>query len=336
LTLRRPSVGLPTVTWVDVRDGALEVLLDGLASVWPSPTGARTARLGAAPGTPEYGHAYALDQFLSKMRFGSILGREMPSLLGLDVLEIGCGHGGITCYLACLGARRVVGIDLNMANVEYGRELATKIARHRGAELPIDFVEMDAATLTFDAASFDLVIAENAFEHFTDPGAVMRAVHRILRPGGRLLVPIFSSIWSKYGLHLKHGLRVPWANLVFSERVIIGAMARRARRDPKLFELYPGLQNNPEKVRDLRRHRDLNDITYGEFQRLAVEAGFAVQTFTVHATTLGRVLRRVAPALASGRTAEILSGGAAAVLVKSDAKPSRRGNSSVSPRAWPP
>jgi ubiquinone/menaquinone biosynthesis C-methylase UbiE len=309
-------LGFRAMTWTELRDNALETLLDGLASVWPSPMRAHTARLGAEPGTPEHARAYALDQFMTKVRFGSILGPDMPPVLGKDVLEIGCGHGGITCYLACLGARRVVGIDVNTANVEYGRELARTIAQRQERSLPIEFAEMDAANMTFDSASFDLIIAENVFEHFTDPAAVLRSAARVLRPGGRLLVPIFSSRWSKFGLHVKHGLRLPWANLVFPERVIVGTIRRRARRDPKLFDVYPGLRNSPERVRDLRKHRDLNDITYPEFKRLAQLAGFRVEAFRVHTTRLGSVLRRIVPAVANTRATEILSTGAAAVLTK--------------------
>ena len=51
-------------------------------------------------------------------------------------------------------------------------------------------------------------------------------------------MPIFSSRWSKYGVHVRW-LRVPWANLVFYERVIIAAIRRPARYDPMLFDIYP-------------------------------------------------------------------------------------------------
>src|SRR5262245_30114002 len=140
------------MNWAEVRDSALAALLDGVASLWPSPTAARTARLGAAPGTRESGRAQVLEQFMNKVRFGSPLGVDMPPLFGKDVLEIGCGHGGITCYLACLGARRVLGIDVNTAHVEYGRELAQSISEGLGRPLPIEFKEMDAADMKLDDA----------------------------------------------------------------------------------------------------------------------------------------------------------------------------------------
>ena len=48
------------------------------------------------------------------------------------------------------------------------------------------------------------------------------------------------------------------ANLLFSERTIIRAMQRLAVERPELRELYPGLNNSPQHVRDLRRPRRFN------------------------------------------------------------------------------
>jgi ubiquinone/menaquinone biosynthesis C-methylase UbiE len=176
-------------------------------------------------------------------------------------------------------------------------------------------MEMSADRMSFDEATFDLVMADNVFEHFTEPEAVMRECHRVLRPGGGVLVPAFSSIMSKYGLHLKHGLKMPWAQVFFSQRTIIRAMQRLAKDDPRLFELYPGLSDSPETARDLRRYKDLNDITYRRFRAMAQRTGFRVESFSVYGTTLGKVLRRV-PLVGRSGVMDVLSTGASAYLRK--------------------
>lgn len=304
---------------MDVRRSLAVAILDRLASLSSSPAARREARLGARPGDAEWGDLYALEQYLHKVRHGSLLGADQPSLLGKDVLEIGCGHGGISCFLAAIGARRVVGIDLSVENAEFGRRLANLFAAHQGRALPVQFLEMDASDLRFDAQSFDVVVAENAFEHFVDPEAVLRECFRVLRPSGVLLVPVFSSIKSKYGLHLKRGLRLPWANLVFSEGVIVEAVRRRAKRDDSLYQTYPGLRDpSVATVRELRRYKDLNDITYGRFLTMSESVGFSVDAFRIHRTLLGRFLTRLSGPSPGGPSFrdEVLSTGAGAVLRK--------------------
>ncbi len=292
-------------------------LLDALASIWPSPLRAQIKRIGADPWTEEYALGYTTEQFMTKVWHGIRVGTAMPPLWGKTVLEIGCGHGGITCYLAAIGAKRVVGIDLNVDHVLYGRRLAAEIARQSGRPpLPVSFMQMDASNLALDHASFDAVYADNVFEHFSDPETVLRELARVLRPGGVVLIPTFSSINSKYGLHLKVGLKLPWTNLLFSERTIIEALKRQAQRRPELYDAYPGLGNAPERVRDVRQFRDLNDITHQSFRALAERQGFVVRSFQVHATLTGRLARKLVPRIERTALLDVLSTGASAVLEK--------------------
>jgi ubiquinone/menaquinone biosynthesis C-methylase UbiE len=256
--------------------------------------------------------AYARRQFDTKVRSGINV-----TVTGLDVLEIGCGHGGITCYLAAVGARQVCGIDLNTEHLGFARQFAGEMAQQlgRSGNLPVSFLEMSATQLAFPEASFDLVLADNVFEHFTEPEGVLSESFRVLRPRGRLLVPIFSSILSKYGLHLKHGLKLPWANVVFSERTIIRAMQRALADRPDLAEIYPGLLDHPQRVRDVRKYKDLNDITFRSFKSMARNAGFAVESFRPVANRPGRIVEKL-PGFRHTRLMDICSYGASAILRK--------------------
>lgn len=266
-----------------------ENLLYRLAKRWKSPVAQRIVDFGAEPGTPEYEMAYAQRQLDLKVKNGIGIAVD-----GKDVLEVGCGHGGISCFLALAGARSVLGIDINTINLGYAAEFADlQSKRLTGSKLPVEFKEMRADKLELPDDTFDLVIADNVFEHFDDPEAVMREGFRVLRPGGLLFVPTFSSILSKYGLHLKNGLKMPWANLVFSEKTIVAAMHRLAEDTPYLLSVYPGLKNNPQRVKELRRYCDLNEITHGEFKRMANRCGFQMEWFRPDCTLIGRLIRKL-------------------------------------------
>lgn len=61
-------------------------------------------------------------------------------------------------------------------------------------------VQGDALALPFADASFDLVLALDAFEHFEDDQLAMDEVFRVLRPGGLLVAttPAFMALWSPH------------------------------------------------------------------------------------------------------------------------------------------
>jgi ubiquinone/menaquinone biosynthesis C-methylase UbiE len=101
---------------------------------------------------------------------------------GLDLLDVGCGPGTITCDLARrVAPGRVVGIDRAddvVAEAQAG-------AATSGCD-NVEFATGDVYALQFDDASFDVVHAHQVLQHLTDPVAALREMRRVLRPGGVL------------------------------------------------------------------------------------------------------------------------------------------------------
>jgi phosphatidylethanolamine/phosphatidyl-N-methylethanolamine N-methyltransferase len=100
---------------------------------------------------------------------------------GDRVLEVGVGTG----INASLYPRdcSVTGIDLSAPMLEKARErVARKGIRN------VRLLEMDAADLKFATGSFDIVYAPYLISVVPDPVAVVREMHRVCRPGGRIIL----------------------------------------------------------------------------------------------------------------------------------------------------
>src|ERR687896_412750 len=90
---------------------------------------------------------------------------QLPALDGKRVLEIGCGRGGFSAYLAEHGAE-LVAADVSPAAV---RMAAPRLERHETAEA----IVADIEAIPFDRDSFDVVVSLDTVEHVPYP---MRAV----------------------------------------------------------------------------------------------------------------------------------------------------------------
>ncbi len=101
---------------------------------------------------------------------------------GIDVAEIGPGGGTALRLLAgAFPASRFVGFDIDAPTVAEANATAAGDALGN-----VRFEVADGNALS--AASVDLVCIFDAFHHLTDPGGVLDAVHRALRPAGSLLL----------------------------------------------------------------------------------------------------------------------------------------------------
>ena len=82
---------------------------------------------------------------------------------------------------------------------------------------------------------------------------------------------------------------MPWANIFFSEKTICRVILKLAKESPELFDYYPGLKNEPEKIKDLRRYADLNSMTHRRFKENAVKSGFEIRSFQVNPSGRGPI-----------------------------------------------
>jgi SAM-dependent methyltransferase len=103
--------------------------------------------------------------------------RVLGDVAGRRVLELGCGGGQWSRWLARMDARPV-GMDLSLAQLRF----AATSRVGAGADVPL--VNADAEHLPFADAAFDVVMCDHGAMTFADPFRTVPEVARVLRPGG--------------------------------------------------------------------------------------------------------------------------------------------------------
>ncbi|MGC4110837.1 MAG: methyltransferase domain-containing protein [Nocardioides sp.] len=124
-----------------------------------------------------------------------VLGRVMrPSTLplleragvaaGMRCLDVGCGGGDVTLDLASLVGLtgRAVGIDVDQTKV--------RLARAEAEQVAVTNVEFRVGDLTegLGEEEYDVVYARFVLTHLADPAGAITEMHRVLRPGGRVVL----------------------------------------------------------------------------------------------------------------------------------------------------
>jgi ubiquinone/menaquinone biosynthesis C-methylase UbiE len=118
---------------------------------------------------------------------------------GRNVLEVGCGRGGGAAYIArALRPREMVGVDRTAASIRFAR-------RHFSAQKNLRFLEADAHELPFEDNTFDAVVNIESAQHYRDIDRFFSEVHRVLKPGGHLLIACFED--ASKGVYPREALR---------------------------------------------------------------------------------------------------------------------------------
>lgn len=106
------------------------------------------------------------------------------------VLDAACGTGIVARLVAerLPGSGRIVGTDLNPAMVAVA-EATMPATRHA-----TEWVAADITSLPFADAAFDIVFCQQGLQFFPDKPAALAEIGRVLAPGGRLVLTVWSAV----------------------------------------------------------------------------------------------------------------------------------------------
>lgn len=180
---------------------------------------------------------------------------------GKRVLEIGVGLGADHECFARAGAV-LSGIDLTE------RAVANVSERFKVMGLRSELQVADAENLPFADNTFDVVYSWGVIHHSPDTPAVVRHIHRVLKPGGVARIMIYN-YWSMIGimLWLRYGLMRfrPFTSLASLYATYLespGTKAYTPKQARQLFSAFAGVQ-----VDTVLTHGDLLESEAGQRHR---------------------------------------------------------------------
>ncbi|MBE3040642.1 MAG: class I SAM-dependent methyltransferase, partial [Chloroflexi bacterium] len=110
---------------------------------------------------------------------------------GQQVLDVGCGTGFTTCYLAKNYQVQVIALDINQRSITEARKRVSKQSANRQVRI----VRADAHRPPFSNTIFDTVIIESVLV-FCDAATVIAEIRRVLKPDSVLGVNEFTFLKS--------------------------------------------------------------------------------------------------------------------------------------------
>ena len=178
------------------------------------------------------------------------LRHAFPNLAALvrnrDVLDFGCGFGDQAAAMAREYGARVTGLDKHLGFVTAATRRYGHLARF---------------TDRLDGRTFDVVVSQDAMEHFDDPCGALAAMGAALRPAGVILMVFGPPWWAPYGAHMRFFCPIPWLQLWFSEKTVMAVRARYRRDGARHYEEVES---------------GLNRMSLAKFERIVRSSGLTV------------------------------------------------------------
>jgi SAM-dependent methyltransferase len=195
------------------------------------------------------------------------------------VLDFGCGFGDLARLVADLGARQVIGVDIDAKSIE---KASSEPRRNVTFQL-----EPGPCRISLPNESIDTVLAFWMLEHVMEYESIVPEWARILVPGGKVL--ILWSVWRHpYGHHLHTIVPLPWIHMVLGPAAL-ARIAARVYETPNYRPRWWHLDSNgvpkTNPYRGITEYSDLNRLTTRRFEKVARQAGFDIGRREAHSGT---------------------------------------------------
>ena len=171
-----------------------------------------------------------LEDLFRRRRHLAVVEMPLDGFDGMKVLEIGSGAGAHAALFAHHGAS-VVAVDITPERVAATARKLALVPESRGQAY-----HADAENLPFQDAAFDIVYSNGVLHHSEDTERCIAEVHRVLKPGGRAVIMLYSRHSAAY-----------WLNIV-PRALVTGEFFRwpEAQWIGRLTEGKAGVRHHPE------------------------------------------------------------------------------------------
>jgi 2-polyprenyl-3-methyl-5-hydroxy-6-metoxy-1,4-benzoquinol methylase/uncharacterized protein YbaR (Trm112 family) len=194
------------------------------------------------PGYPANADLNWLRARAERSRFARLLDEAIPT--GALVLEVGCGTGQMSLYLA-RSDRLVIAADMTRASLLLGAGAAQRFGMDG-----VHFVETDLARPGLRTGVFDVVYCSGVLHHTPDPRMAFAQIVKLAKPGGTIVIGLYHAM-ARLPLRLRRAIAQ-----ITREKWIPG--------DPVLSDRTAEPERHEAWLRDQYRHPEEHRHTLGE------------------------------------------------------------------------
>jgi len=151
---------------------------------------------------------------------------------GKVVMDVGCGTGGKSAYLANF-TDTVIGIDINPHSIIKGQKLIQK--HHPEISHKVILRVDNAYNLNQPDNSIDIIFMDDVWEHIQKPSKALKEAIRITKPGGYILIA-FPPLNHPWAAHVNDLIPIPWIHYCLWEKYIVRWYIYKALKIPNGIE----------------------------------------------------------------------------------------------------